>query len=115
MELTPCLPGQCCLVYFSLEMQHYARMMPVHLTHLYELKASDKETWEFFKTNFTCDETLGQPTVIGVDHALEQVKKELKGLRGIQGKSNAEIDRFRLIAPTKRTLITQFADVYLIF
>ena len=48
-----------------------ARMMPVRLTHLYELKESDWETWDFLKTNCTCDKTLERFIAIGVDHALE--------------------------------------------
>ena len=98
--------------FFSLDLQNYARMMPVHLTHLYGLQESDRDTWNFLKENFTCDKTLVRFTAIGVDHALEQVNKELKTIGGIKGMSNEEIDKFCLIAPTKRALITQFADAF---
>ena len=98
--------------FFSLDLQNYARMMPVHLSHLYELRDVDRESWDFLKKNFTCDKTLGRFTAIGVDHALEQVNKELKGLGGIRGMSDEEIDKFCLIAPTKRALITQFSEEF---
>ena len=72
---------------YSLDLQNYARMMPVHLTHLYDLKEKDEETWNFLKQNFTCEKTITRFTAIGVDHALEQVNKELKGLGRIKGMS----------------------------
>ena len=73
---------------------------------------STEKKLNFLKTNFCCDKTLGRFLAIGIDHALEQVNKELKGLGGIRGMSDEEIDRFCLIAPTKRFLITQFAHEF---
>ena len=98
--------------FFCLDLQNYARMMPVHLSQLYELQDHDKDTWDFLKENFTCDKSLSRFTAIGVDHALEQVNKELKGLGGIKGMSDSEINKFCLIAPTKRALISQFAHAF---
>ena len=98
--------------FFSLDLQNYARMMPVHLSHLYELKEKDDESWNFLKENFTCNKTISRFTGIGVDHALEQVNKELKGVGGIVGMSDAQIDKFCLTAPTKRALIAEFADFF---
>ena len=98
--------------FFSLDLQNYARMMPVHLTHLYDLKEKDEETWNFLKQNFTCEKTITRFTAIGVDHALEQVNKELKGLGGIRGMSDSQINKFCLITPTKRALISKFSHVF---
>lgn len=53
--------------YFSLDLINYSRMIPVHLTHLYELKDADRETWDLLKENSTCEKTLGRFTAIGID------------------------------------------------
>ena len=40
------------------------------------------------------------------------MNKELKSRGGIKGKSDEEINKFCLIAPTKRAMITQFANTF---
>ena len=87
-------------------------MMPVHLSHLYKLKEKDEQSWNFLKENLTCNKSISRFTGIGVDHALEQVNKELKGVGGIVGMSDAQINTFCLTAPTKRALIAEFADFF---
>ena len=71
--------------YFSLDLTNYARMTPIYLSQMYDLQESDPDTWYFLKENFWCRKSLKPFTAIGVDHALEQVNKELKVVGGIFG------------------------------
>ena len=98
--------------FFALDLQNYARMVPVYLSNLDTLRESDQETYDLLKENFCCEKSFGRFTAIGVDHALEQVNRELKGVGGITGMSDNEIDKFCLTAPTKRALLLQFSETF---
>ena len=98
--------------FFSLDLQNYARMAPTELSLMYDIKNNDPVTWEFLENNFCCKKSEGPFIAIGVDHALEQVNKELKDIGGIKGLSDSELDKFCLIAPVKAALITRFSKQF---
>ena len=91
--------------FFILDLSNYARMTPIYLSDMYQLKETDGETWSFLKINFCCRKSITPFTAIGVDHALEQINRELKVMGGIVGLSHQQLDRYCIIAPTKRLLI----------
>ena len=64
--------------YFALDLLFYARMSPVYLSAMYNLRIEDPESWKFIKTNFCVKKSKKGFVAIGVDHAQEQVNKELK-------------------------------------
>ena len=98
--------------FFATDLINYARMTPIYLSQMYGLKDEDPETWVFLKKNFCCRKSLKPFTAIGVDHALEQVNKELKVMGGIVGLPEHLLDRYCIIAPTKRLLVDQFLDKF---
>ena len=52
-------------------------MVPVYLSSMDELRTSDHESWTFLQNNFCVNKTLGPFVALGVDHALEQVNKDI--------------------------------------
>ena len=88
--------------FFALDLGNYDRMTPVYVSFmytLYSLMKDDRETWDFISSNFCCNKTKAPFAVIGVNHCLEQVKKELKVMGGIVGLSGDGIDKYCLTTP----------------
>ena len=57
--------------FFAYEMFNYARMTPVYLSQMYELKEKDSESWDFFINGyFSVNKTSVPFTAIGADHAI---------------------------------------------
>ena len=82
-------------------------MTPIYLSQMYHLRDADPDTWSFLKNNFCCRKSLRPFTAIGVDHALEQVNKELKVVGGIVGLPDHLLDKYCIISPIKRLLVDQ--------
>ena len=101
-----------CKFYFALDLLNYARMTPVELGSLFDLKSADPESWEFLKKNHTVNKTKGSFLAIGVDHALEQINRELKVYGGVIGMTEKSLDRYTYTAPVKRILLARFEDEF---
>ena len=88
-------------------------MTPIYLSQMYHLRDTDPDTWFFLKNIFCCRKSLKPFTVIGVDHALEQVNKELKVVGGIVGGlPDNLLDKYCIISPSKRLLVDQFLSIF---
>ena len=96
--------------FFALDLGNCARMTPVYLSFMCSLRKDDRETWDFISSNFCCNKTKALFAVIGVDHCLEQVYKELKVMGGIVGLSDDGIDKYCLTAPIKRLRLVKFEE-----
>ena len=56
---------------FAYDIFNYARMTPVYLSQMYELKEKDPETWGFFINGYFSDNKTSVPfTAIGADHTI---------------------------------------------
>ena len=70
--------------FFAYDMFNYARITPVYLSQMYELKEKDSETREFFMIGYFCVKKTSVPfTAIGADYAIERGNRTMKVLGGI--------------------------------
>ena len=68
---------------------NYARMTPVYLSQMYELKDKDSETWEVFMNGyFSVNKTSVPFTAIRADYAIEHENRTMKVLGGIKAIAN---------------------------
>ena len=82
-------------------MFNYARMTPVYLLQMNELKEKDSDTWEFFMNGyFSINKTSVPFTAIGADHAIEHENRTMKVLGGIKGIANG-ISKLISLLPQK--------------
>ncbi len=88
--------------YFALDLLNYARMSLVYLSAMFNLRNDDKESWKSKKAF----------VAIGVDHALEQVNRELKAIGGITGLPNEAIDKHCYTIPVKHALLAKFSEEF---
>ena len=96
-------------------MFNYARMTPVYLSQMYELKVKDSETWEFFMNGyFSVNKTSVPFTAIGADHAIEHENRPMKVLGGIKGIANDinKLDKYFTIAPEINQIIQDFCEAF---
>ena len=98
--------------YFALDLLSYARMSPVYLSAMYNLQTEDPESWKFLKTNFCVNKSRKCFVAIGVDHALEQVNKELKAQGGITGLQDEGIDKYCYTIGVKHSLLAKFSEEF---
>ena len=98
--------------FFATDLTNYARMTPIYLSKVYGLRDSDRNTWDFLRTNFCCRKTLKAFTSIGVDHCLEQVNKDLKDTGGVVGLPDHLLDQYCIISPIKHRLVDQFQRAF---
>ena len=69
-------------------MLNYARMPPVHLSQMMQMKGHDS-TWDLFESgNFSVNKSSGPFTAIGADRGIEQESRSLNFLGGIKGLTN---------------------------
>ena len=86
-------------------MFNYARMTPVYLLQMNELKEKDSDTWEFFMNGyFSINKTSVPFTAIGADHAIEHENRTMKVLGGVKGITNG-IKNLENISSLPQTLI----------
>ena len=82
-------------------MFNYARMTPVYLPQIYELKEKDSETWQFFmKGYFSINKTSVSFIATGADQAIEHENRTMKVLGGIKGIANG-ISKLISLLPQK--------------
>jgi len=99
--------------YFFLHDQiNYARMTPLYLATMMELKTTDPESWHYLKHNFCINKTGVPFCSIGTDHALEQDNKKLKVNGGVVGltQNPQALYRFCLISPSLDLLVQTFLE-----
>ena len=92
-----------------------ARLTPVYLSQMIELKEKDQGTWEVLRRgNFSVNKSSVPLSAIGADHELEQQNRALKVLGGIKGIANSQtaLDKFFMTAEEVSLLLDQFADHY---
>ena len=78
-----------------------ARMTPVYLHQMYELKEKDSDTWELFMNGyFSINKTSVPFTAIGADHTIEYENRTMKVLGGIKGIANG-ISKLISLLPQK--------------
>ena len=90
--------------FFAHDQINYARLAPLYLTEMYNLKTFDKQTWDYLSSgHFTVNKNTNQCSFssICVDHALEQENISLKIQGGIIGLTNNRpaLNRFTLNTP----------------
>lgn len=98
--------------FFSHDQINYARMTPLYLATMMDLKTADPETWDYLKHNFSINKTGIPFCSIGTDHALEQENKKLKvngGVVGLTQNPNA-LYRFCLVSPSLNLLVNRFLE-----
>ena len=95
-----------------------ARLTPVYLSQMIELKEKDQGTWEVLRRgNFSVNKSSVPLSAVGADHELEQQNRALKVLGGIRGIANSQtaLDKFFMTAEEVSLLLDQFADHYHLF
>ena len=96
-------------------MFNYARMTPVYLSQMYELKEKDSEIWEFFMNDyFPVNKTSVPVTAIGADQAIEHENQTMKVLGGIKGIGNDinKLYKYFTIAPEIAQIIQDFCEAF---
>ena len=95
----------------SMDRTKYARLLPVYLAEMQDLKRTDKVIWEAFsKGEFSVQKTPIPYTALGMDHAGEQVNKIIKisgGLIGVSRNENARA-RYFLTVPIISKIASNF-------
>ena len=101
--------------FFAVDMLNYARLTPVYLSQMTELKEKDNDTWQAFQTgHFSVNKSSVPFSTIGADHALEQQNCVVKVLGGIKGIANSQtaLDEYFMTAEELSLLLDQFSDQY---
>ena len=96
-------------------MFNYARMTPVYLSQIYELKEKDSEAWEFFMNGyFSVNKASVLFTAIGADYAIERENQTMKVLGGIKGVANGinKLDKYFSIASEINQIIQDFCEAF---
>ena len=96
-------------------MFNYARMTPVYLSQIYELKEKDSEAWEFFMNGyFSVNKASVLFTAIGADYAIERENQTMKVLGGIKGVANGinKLDKYFSIGPEINQTIQDFCEAF---
>ena len=98
--------------FFAHDQLNYARLSPLYLATMMQLKKSDSQSWHYLKKHF-CVNKSGNPfCFIGSDHALEQENKIMKVTGGVTGLTQkpTSLNRFCLIALFLNALSKAFCD-----
>ena len=96
-------------------MFNYARMTPVYLLQMNELKEKDSDTWEFFMNGyFSINKTSVPFTAIGADHAIEHENRTMKVLGGIKGIASGinKLGKYFIIAPEINQIMQDFCKAF---
>ena len=99
--------------FFAFDMLNYARLTPVYLSQMTELKEKDNDTWQAFQTgHFSVNKSSLPFSAIGADHALEQQNRAMKVLGSIKGITNSQtaLDEYFMTAGDLSLLLDQFSD-----
>ena len=104
-----------CPSFFSFDMIKYARMTPVYLSQMMDLKENDEKTWiMMMKSGFCVEKSKVTFTFIGADHGIEQENRSIKVMGGIKGISNSSInlDEYFLSTAEISNIITSFCNKF---
>ena len=96
-------------------MFNYARMTPVYLLQMYELKEKDSDIWEFFMNGYFSINKKSVPfTAIGADHAFEHGNRTMKVLGGIKDIANGikKLEKYFIITPEINQIIQDFCEAF---
>ena len=96
-------------------MINYARMTPVYLSQMMDLKENDEKTWIMMMEGGFCAGKSKVPfTSMGADHGIEQENRSIKVMGGIKGTSNPSInlDKYFLSTAEINNIITSFCDKF---
>ena len=63
--------------FFEHNQLNYARMTPLYLANMMDIKENDVQTWEYLKDNFSASKSEIPFTSIGSDHVMKQKHKSL--------------------------------------
>ena len=96
--------------FFAHDQLNYARMTPLYLANMEDLKTSDNNTWKYLEENFSICKTSIPFSAIGADHAMEQENKSLKVRGGVTGltQNQSALTRFCLISSIISSLSKEF-------
>ena len=102
-----------CLIkyFFAHDHLNYARLLPLYLSTMQNIKKTDPKLWkEFEDGKFCVSKSNVKFTSIGSDHGVEQENKRLKVSGGIVGITQQEqaLQRFFLAAPVLSALSKDF-------
>ena len=64
--------------FFAHDQINYARLTPLYLADMLQLKESDRKTWDYLNKNFSVSKSNIPLTAIGSDHAMEQDNRKMK-------------------------------------
>ena len=100
--------------FFAHDQLNYARLTPVYIATMLELKKYDQSSWEYLSNNFSINKSAVPFTAIGSDHALEQDNRKMKVTGGIIGltQNQSALNRYCLIAPILNSLSDEFVKLY---
>ena len=104
-----------CPYFFAFNMTNYARMTPVYLSQMFELKDKDQQTWEMMANGcFSVNKSEDPFTAIGADHCLEQENRSLKVLGGIKGIANSSqaVSEYFLSAAEMGSIVGNFCETF---
>jgi hypothetical protein len=77
---------ELCKFFFAYDRQKYARMVPVYLADMKQVKTSDPGVWkEFMDGNFCVNKNTVPFCAIGTDHGIEHGNRTMKVIGGIVG------------------------------
>ena len=93
--------------FFAHDQINYARLTPLYIADMLQLKDTDRKTWNYLEQNFSVGKSTIPFTSIGSDHAMEQDNKKMKvagGIIGLTQNKNA-LNRFCLTAPVMNSIL----------
>ena len=104
-----------CPFFFSFDMIKYARMTPVYLSQMMDLKENDEKTWIMMMEGGFCAGKSKVPfTSMGAAHGIEQENRSIKVMGGIKGISNSRInlDEYFLSTEEVSNIIRSFCSKF---
>ena len=97
--------------FFVHDLQNYARLIPVYIAQMRNIKIYEEKIWNFFENrNFGVNKSHFPFSAISADHGIEQLSQELKivgGVKGLLQNENA-LNHFILCAPLLDSLCEDF-------
>ena len=104
-----------CPYFFAFDMLNYARMTPVYLSQMFQLKHDDQLTWIMMESgSFSVNKSHIPFSAIGADHAIEQENRAMKVLGGIKGLANYNqaFNEYFLTASELGNIMESFCETF---
>ena len=96
-------------------MTNHARMTPVYLLQMFDLRENDQRMWDMMISDCFCVSKSEVPfTSIGAGHGIGQENRALKVLRGIKGITNSSecLEEYFLSAAEMSNIIADFCEKF---